>query len=194
MTSQTAPGSRSPQNPLVLDVSSVMRPGATTVSFDYTGPLPVRLGPAMIAATEGTDARLESTCTNMGDAIYVEATLTTTATGECTRCLRELTPSVTFQIKDVWALSPNFVTIDGSAPNTDAEDDELPPVVEDNRIDLTQAFLDEAGLELPFSPTCEDYGLTCDDADPLPEGITREDEVIDSRWAGLKGILDGNAD
>ena len=55
-------------------------------------------------------------------------------------------------------------------------------------MDITQAVIDEAGLNLPFNPTCLDFDSSCAESDsevPEPDGISGEEERIDPRWAGL---------
>lgn len=170
------------RNPLVLDVSEIIRNGGTFEERLSQGPAPVRIGPEMIAIEEGAPLEVEARLTNVGEGLMVEATVRGTATGQCVRCLADLNPDVEFTIQEVWALTDTFVVTD-----SDAEDEDLPPVVKDDSIDLTQAVIDEAGVELPFSPVCEEFGQVCDESTPAPDGVSGEQDSapIDPRWAGL---------
>ena len=52
-----------------------------------------------------------------------------------------------------------------------------------------QAFVDEAGMNWPFNPTCEPE---CEgDTDvPAPDAVEgEENNLIDPRWAGLEKFL-----
>ncbi len=60
-------------------------------------------------------------------------------------------------------------------------------VAPDDTVDLEQAFVDEAGLSLPFNPTCQP---SCAETDvPEPDGVSGEVERVDPRWAGLEKFL-----
>ena len=71
-------------------------------------------------------------------------------------------------------------------------DDETHPELAasvDNTVDLEQAFVDEAGLNWPFNPTCEPE---CEgDTDvPAPDAVEGEEHnLVDPRWADLEKFL-----
>lgn len=170
------------RNPLVLDVSEIVRNGGTFEERLSQGPAPFRIGPEMIAIEEGSPIEVDARLTNLGEGLMVEATVTGQATGQCVRCLADLHPDVEFTIQEVWALSESFVDVED-----DMEEDDLPPLVKDDTVDLTQAVIDEAGVELPFSPVCEEFGQTCDESTPAPDGVSGEQDSapVDPRWAAL---------
>lgn len=146
-----------------------------------TGPSPTRIGPEMIAIPEGGEVTVDAVLTPLGEGIMADAQVHATLQGECSRCLRPLTPAHDLHVNAVFAAHKDFVTRDESE---DDEDDEL-PMIEDDKIDLLQSVIDEAGLSLPFNPVCE--GGCPEDSDvPAPDGVSGEEERIDPRWAGLE--------
>lgn len=170
-------------NPLSLDVTEVMRKSGGYETIETEGAAPVRIGPEMIAIKEGDQISVYATITNVGEGLIVSAEINGRAHGECVRCLAPLDPEVTFTIDDVWALSEDFIVQESDGDSKDEE--ATPSMVQDGRIDLTQALIDEAGVTLPFSPTCDQFDQECDETTPEPDGISGEEELIDPRWAGL---------
>ena len=166
-------------NPLSLDVSTVSQQSGAVETIDTEGPSPVRIGLEMIALD------VHATVTNVGEGLVVDAEISGPGDAECVRCLKPLTPHLSFTISGVWALTEGFITLEDS----DDDDDEPTPMVNDNRLDLTQAVIDEAGVSLPFSPTCEEFGEECDSQTPEPDGVSGETETVDPRWAGLQDKL-----
>lgn len=179
-------------SPFILDVSEVLRDGMPE-QFRKVGDSPVRLGAEMIGIAAGTEVVVEGIITNIGSGVMVDATLTGTATGQCVRCLAPLDPEVSFHISAVFSNQEDFIT-DVSGDDVEDEDveDEVGRIV-DNTVELTQPLIDEAGLNLPFNPTCEDFGADCAEADtdvPEPDGISGQEERVDPRWAGLMDKFD----
>ncbi|MDU0477996.1 YceD family protein [Staphylococcus chromogenes] len=170
-------------SPFIFDCATMLRGGTMPEQRTQTGPSPVRIGAAMIAIAKDSDVTVAATLTPLGEGIMVDADVTATLTGECVRCLTELAPEQTFHISEVFAASPDFIQGDEAGD----DEDELPEVV-DNRIDLLQSVIDAVGLELPFSPACDSFGLDCAEGDvPEPDGVSgEENDLVDPRWAGLE--------
>ncbi|AZA11710.1 YceD family protein [Corynebacterium gerontici] len=163
-------------SPFVFEVGTVLRSGLMEVR-QLEGDTPVRIGPEMIAVPEGAPVSVEARLNPLGDAIMVDASLDAQLSGQCVRCLAELSPKVHLEVQEVFAADEDFIQ------GEDAEEAEETPLIEHDTIDLTQLFLDEAGLNLPFSPVCEGE---CEGDVPEPD---TEDEVRDVRWAGLEKFL-----
>lgn len=172
-------------NPFVLDVRGVLHsPSQGPELVHRVGPSPVPLGGAMLAVAEGADVTVDATVTNLGQALLVNADVAGVASGTCARCLSELHPELHYSIAQVFSATEGLVQND-DPEDADAED-EVPLIVNET-VDITQAVVDEVGLDVPFSPVCEDYGQQCSDAIPRPDGISEEQtqEAVDPRWAGL---------
>ncbi|MCS5479299.1 YceD family protein [Corynebacterium sp. YIM 101645] len=146
-----------------------------------TGPNPTRIGPEMIGLAEGEEITVEATLSQLGGGILVDADVRGRLTGQCVRCLTELHPQLELHVTQVFSVSPDFVT--GEEGD---EADDLPEVVGD-KIDLLQSVIDEAGLTLPFNPTCEGG---CEETDtPAPDGVSGEFKPVDPRWTDLEKFL-----
>lgn len=178
------------KSPFVFDVAAQLRANALPETLTQSGPSPSRIGPEMIAIPEGGTVVVEAQFFPLGGGLAVEATVEATLLGQCSRCLRELTPTWTLHVSEVFAADDDFIT-----GEIDEDADELPRVNRD-QIDLLQSVIDEAGLSLPFNPTCAALGLgDCDDTDvPAPDGDSEEaaaaaEEQVDPRWSGLEKFL-----
>lgn len=181
-------------NPLVFDVASVVNGDGLPETFTQTGQLPSRIGPEMIAYPKGADVAVEATVTPLGSGVLVDASLSGQLAGQCVRCLRELTPTHTVTVSQVFSGSDDFISGDAEDDADAGSGDEVPQMV-DEKIDLEQAFVDETGLNLPFNPVCEP-ACPEDSLVPSPDGVAGEDaDVVDPRWAGLEKFLqDGSSD
>ena len=155
-------------SPFIFDVSGL---DGGRERQTRTAPAPERIGVAMIAVPEGAE-------------------VTAPLDGQCSRCLRELHREGEFHVEQFFAYDADVFTESGDAPE-DGEDDEddLPPLVVDERVDLTQAVTDEIGLNLPFSPVCEDGCEGSDSEVPAPDGVAGEYQGTDPRWSGLEKFL-----
>lgn len=172
-------------SPFVFNVAEQLRPSATMPEQrTQTGPSPSRIGPEMIAIAEGTDVTVDATITPIGTGVMVDADISAQLTGECVRCLKPLSPQYTAHISQLFGADEEFITGEDAA-----DDEEAIALVVNDTIDLEQAFTDEAGLTLPFNPTCE--GDCAEDEVPAPDGVSGEkvDEGTDPRWAGLEKFL-----
>lgn len=175
-------------NPFIINVAEAMNGDGLPITVTQTGPSPSRIGPAMIAIEEGRKVEVEATIIPLGTGVMVDATATAQLTGQCVRCLKELTPEHTLRVEQVFSASDAFISGDDEADEDRGSGDEIMRVVDD-KVDLEQAFVDEAGLNLPFNPTCEPE---CEgDTDvPSPDGVSGEQQDrVDPRWAGLEKFL-----
>ncbi len=180
------------KSPFVFDVAALLRGSGIPENIQQSGPSPTRIGPEMIAIPEGGTVDVDAHLIPLGGGISVQATIQAQLKGQCSRCLRELTPFTSLNVSEVFAVDDDFITGD------EAEDeDELPQVHQDS-IDLLQPVIDAAGLNLPFNPLCTELGFSsCDDSDvPAPDGSVDDldddedgEDTVDPRWAGLEKFL-----
>ena len=170
-------------SPFVFDVSALLREGAQPETQTRRGAAPRRIGAEMIAIPEGEEVEVSAVLSPVGSGVLVDADLTATLKGECSRCLAELNWERSYHVSEMF-LGP------GESLGGDEADDEAdePPEVVDDEVDITQAVTDEVGLDLPFNPVCEGG---CEGEAPAPDGISGEDEgeLIDPRLADLEKFL-----
>lgn len=171
-------------SPFVFNVAALLRGSGMPEQRTQTGPSPERIGLSMIAIEKDAPVTVDATLTPLGEGIMVDAVVTATLAGQCARCLTGLKPEQDFKINEVFAASEDFIQGDEAGD----DEDEI-PMVEHDQIDLLQSVIDVVGLELPFNPTCEEFGIEClQDDVPAPDGVSGEDEdeLPDPRWAGLE--------
>lgn len=168
-------------SPFIFNVAILLRGAGMPEHRTQTGPSPIRIGPEMIAIPEGGEVTVDADLSPLGGGILVNADISATLQGECSRCLRTLTPEHRFHVSAVFSDSDDFIT--GEEGDED-EVDELPRVDRDI-IDLLQPVIDEAGLSLPFNPVCQG-GCPGDTEVPAPDGVSGDKVGVDPRWAGLE--------
>lgn len=176
------------KNPLIFNVSEALHGDGMPLTVTQAGPSPSRIGPAMIAIPEGQEIQVEATIIPLGSGVLVDATLQAELTGQCVRCLKTLHPTETLRVEQVFSAGDGFITGDDEVEEDLGSGDEIMRVVDDT-VDLEQAFVDEAGLNWPFNPTCQPECAGDTDV-PEPDGISGEEQDrLDPRWAGLEKFL-----
>src|SRR3954453_6385804 len=107
-----------PRSPLVLDTRDLpRRPGAMGAVRRVVA-APVDLGVEMIGVPEGSDVSLDLRLGSVSEGGLVSGSVSGTLTGECGRCLREITDSFDVTIQELFAY-PN------SATDETTEEDEV---------------------------------------------------------------------
>jgi uncharacterized protein len=134
------------------------------------------MGNAVIGVRKGSvldiDARLES----LHDGILVSADVRGTATGECVRCLIDVSLPVEVEFQELFAYS---------------FDEAFDYTVQDDHVDLEPVVRDAVVLSLPFQPVCQEdcTGLCPECGVRLLDNPGHEHEApIDPRWAALAGL------
>ena len=187
-----------PRAPLVLDIRDLpRRPGAMRV-VQRTIHAPADLGLELIGVPEGADLTLDLRLESVSEGVLVSGTGSGPLAGECGRCLRPITDSVTVTLQELYAY-------EHSTTEETTEEDEVGRLQGD-LLDLEPALRDAVVLALPNHPLCrEDCPGLCPECgvpwDELPGGHSHP--RLDSRWAGLtqlaeetrtgNGAVDGDA-
>ena len=144
------------------------------------------MGSEVIAVTPGTEVHLDLRLEAVMEGVLVTGAATTTAVGECVRCLRPLQQDLEVDITELFAYP-------GARRHQPDEDDQSEPlpVLDGDLLDLEGTLTDAIVLTLPFQPLCRpDCGGLCsvcgvrlDDAE---EGHSHE--LLDPRWAALGAL------
>lgn len=176
------------KSPFIFEAKELLHGLGLPQTIKQSGKSPIRIGLPMISIPEGQEVTVEATFIPLGGGVSVEAEVTATLEAQCSRCLRQLNPERSFHISQVFSASDDFITGDEAD-----EDDDIPRIT-DGTIDISQAVIDEAGLNLPFNPTCENLGFgPCPGTEvPAPSGVSGQEEKEDTndpRWVGLEKYL-----
>jgi uncharacterized protein len=174
-----------PRAPLVLDTRDLpRRPGAMRV-IQRTVHAPADLGLELIGVPEGADLTLDLRLESVSEGVLVSGTVAGPVEGECGRCLRPITDSVTVSLQELYAY-------EHSATEETTEEDEVGRLQGD-LLDLEPVVRDAVVLALPNHPLCrEDCPGLCPDCgapwDELPadHGHTQ----LDQRWAALAKLAE----
>jgi len=176
-----------PSSPWVFDTRELGRSPGAMRSYTRTVPAPAgpeRLGLDTIAVSGGEPVELDLRLESVTEGVYVSGTVSATLTGECSRCLDELTDEVTVEIGELFAY-PDSVT------DETTESDELPRVVDDH-IDVEQTVRDAVVLALPLAPLCRpDCPGLCPECGEKRADLPPDHghETLDPRWAALRERL-----
>jgi uncharacterized protein len=172
-----------PRAPLVFDTRDLpRRPGAMR-TLTRTIPAPADLGLELISVPQGADLRLDLRLESVTEGVLATGTVTAPVTGECGRCLRPISDTLTVTLQELYAY-PDSTT------DETAEDDEVGRIQGD-LFDLEPALRDAVVLALPNNPLCRtDCPGLCSECgepwDELPAGHSHRQ--LDQRWAALNKL------
>nr|WP_229715067.1 DUF177 domain-containing protein [Subtercola lobariae] len=142
--------------------------------------VPEKMGEGLVAIEAGSvleaDVRLES----LHDGILVTAQVSGAAFGVCGRCLKDISLPVRVEFAELFAYS---------------RDEAFDYEVVGDHVDLEPLIRDAVVLALPFQPVCRP---DCPGLDPVTgerlEDLPKREpqEIIDSRWSALAGLLESD--
>lgn len=165
-----------------ISVAEVLaRPGAVRdLSAEFELPR-VELPLAEVAGPVRVDAALEGVL----EGVVVAGSVAAPVRMSCARCLHTEVRTVEASVAELFSADPAV----------EAEDDVYP--VTGDEIDVAQMLVDAVLLAVPESPVlcdtapeeCPRY-LEMRAANPLPTGVTAQDDGTDPRWAALSGLLE----
>jgi uncharacterized protein len=176
-------------SPLVVDITRLGRRPGAMFPLHQTVASPARIGLDMAGVATGAPLELDLRVESVSEGVLVSGTVSAPITGECSRCLTAFQDRIEVGLTELFAY-PDSLT------EATTEEDEVGRVVGDS-VDLEQPIIDAVGLELPFSPVCQDDcpGLCprCGVALATAEPGHHHDE-IDPRWAKLTAMLGSDND
>jgi len=177
---KNTPANLDPRSPLVLDTRELpRRPGAMR-TVDRVVPAPSDLGLELIGVPEGADLSLDLRLESVSEGVLVSGTVSGPVRGECGRCLRPISDSVTVTIQELYAY-------EHSTTDETTDEDEVGRLQGD-LIDLEPALRDAVVLALPTNPLCRpDCAGLCPDCGALLDELPADHhhDQVDPRWAAL---------
>ncbi|MGA5302965.1 YceD family protein [Nucisporomicrobium flavum] len=172
-----------PRQPLVVDTTKLPRQPGATRAFKRVVPAPADLGLELISAPEGSDLELDLSLTSVSEGVYVSGTVRGSLSGECGRCLNEISEPFEVPLAELYAYA------DSTTEETTDEDEV--GRMQGDLIDLEPAVRDAVVLTLPTNPVCRpDCPGLCPECgvhfDDLPADHSHEE--ADPRWAALRNL------
>jgi uncharacterized protein len=148
-------------------------------------PAPSHLGLELIRVPEGADLTLDLRLESVTEGVLVSGTASAPVEGECGRCLRPITDSVTVTLQELYAY-------ERSATEETTEEDEVGRLQGD-LLDLEPAVRDAVVLALPSHPLCraDCPGLCAECGVPWDElPADHSHTQLDPRWAALAKLTE----
>ena len=142
--------------------------------------------PDDLRQTEPIDGRVRISRTNRG--VIVDARLTTTIAGSCSRCLRDIEIPMTVAINEEVLPSIDLATGRATDPSTEPE---IARLTDHHELDLATLAGEAISLNEPIAPLCEAAcpGLCVTCGERLGPGhVAHDDDDIDPRLAALQGF------
>jgi uncharacterized protein len=178
--------------PLVYPLAGLLaEPAGTERRYDIHGAT-IQL-PDELHLAEPIDGTVRIIRTNRG--VYVDAKLSTTIDGQCSRCLRDIEIPTTVEIHE--EVLPRLDPLTGHRVDTTVEPD-VARLSDHHELDLAALAAEAISLEQPIAPLCEPDcpGLcaTCGERLGSDHAVHEEDE-IDPRLAALQAFrVDGEGE
>jgi uncharacterized protein len=175
--------------PLVYPLASLLaEPAGTVRRYEIHGAT-IAL-PDDLRLTEPVDGRARVTRTNRG--VLVDADLSTTIAGSCSRCLRDIEIPMRVDIRE--EVLPTIDLATGRHIDTSTEP-EVARLSDHHELDLAALAGEAISLNEPIAPLCEAAcpGLCITCGERLgPDHVAHDEDEIDPRLAALQGFrVDG---
>lgn len=140
-----------------------------------------QVGNPIMGVKPGTEITLRAHLESVVEGIFVSGTADSTISGECSRCLDEISDEVSVRIGDLFTY-PEKIPAD-----MDPEEAEDIPLMEGDTVDLGHMVHDAFAVAAPFRPLCsEDCLGLCDQCGfRMEDDPEHEHVVIDPRFAAL---------
>lgn len=166
----------------LISVHDLKRQPGEMLAVERSFPNPERIGIDVIAIEPQTPLSIKGKVESVSTGVLASFTLRSEATGECVRCLDPISLPILATIQELYfyALPPDL-----------DEDEELPQLIIEERIDLLPPIRDAVILDLPLAPHCTEEcpGLCPDCGEKVAENPSGHDhQRIDPRWAQLRNI------
>jgi uncharacterized protein len=187
------------QSPWAVRVSDVGSAIGRTQHLDGTFPAPSGIGDDFYGVRPGSDVRVEGDFESIKDGLVLTATVTGTATGRCSRCLKDLSDPLTAQVTAFLPFEEPEPEDRGGDEETDVdlaeeEAQDVYPLKENGNWADMEAVIRDALFDLvPTTPLCKP---DCKGLCPL-DGVNlnehpehHHDAPADPRWAALADLRD----
>jgi uncharacterized protein len=199
-----------PRGALVFDTRTLGRQAGSARAQQLTVPAPDDLRLELARVPVGADMHLDVKFEAVTEGVLVTGSATAPLAGECARCLRPLTTSVTASFTELYLYADGRRTHDKHEKHDkhdkhdrrnsrewfdeDTEQDDEERHLDGDLLDLEPVLRDAVVLALPMSPLCQEDcpGLCVECGVPLADAGPEHghDASPDPRWAALEQLGD----
>lgn len=142
----------------------------------------------LIGVPVGAELELDLRLESVMDGVLVSGVVTAPVSGECGRCLAEVSDTLAVRIQELYVYPE---------ASTEHDDEDEVAQLQGDHLDLTPTLRDAVVLALPLNPLCQEdcKGLcvTCGERfEDLPDDHAHDQ--TDARWGALTGLLEQQAD
>jgi len=202
-----------PRGALVFDTRTLSRQAGSARTQQLTVPAPDDLRLELARVPVGADMQLDVRFEAVTEGVLVTGSATAPLAGECARCLRPLTTSVTADFTELYLYADGRRTHGTHDKHDkhgthdkhdrrnsrewfdeDTEQDDEERYLDGDLLDLEPVLRDAVVLALPMSPLCQEDcpGLCVECGVPLADAGRGHghEEAPDPRWAALEQLGD----
>ena len=181
-----------PRAPYVVSIRDLGRRAGAMHLLSRSVPAAADLGSGLARVPEGADVDLDLRLESVVEGVLVSGTVTVPVRAECARCLEPVEWDEVADIQELFVYPPQ----DARGHRVEVEltegEDQAPPSIEGDLIDLEPTVRDAVVLRLPIAPTCRDdcAGLCPECGARLDDHPGHGHETTDPRWAALSALRD----
>ena len=148
-------------------------------------------GAGLARVPEGSDVDLDLRLESVVEGVLVSGTARARVHAECARCLEPVAWDELADIQELFVYPPQDARGHRVADDDGVDEEDGPPAIEDELIDLEATVRDGVVLDLPIAPLCRDDcpGLCAQCGARLVLDPDHRHEEADPRWAALGALL-----
>ena len=180
-----------PRAPFVVDIRDLGRRAGAMKALHREVPATAGWGTGLARVPEGTDIDLDLRLDSVVEGVLVSGTARARIDAECARCLEPVSWDESADIQELFVYPPQ----DARGHRVDqgeVDEEDAPPVIEDDLIDLEATVRDAVVPRLPIAPLCREDcpGLCVQCGVRLELDPGHRHEESDPRWAALSALLE----
>jgi uncharacterized protein len=183
-----------PRAPFVVDTRDLGRRAGAMKDLHLVVPAGSGWGSGLARVPEGSDLDLDLRLESVVEGVLVSGTSRARIDAECARCLEPFSWEEHTDIQELFVYPPQDAR-GHRIEEAGGDDEDAPPVIEDDLIDLEATVRDAVVLRLPIAPLCQEDcpGLCVECGALLAQDPGHRHEARDPRWAALGALLAGDA-
>ncbi|MGI9195959.1 MAG: YceD family protein [Candidatus Nanopelagicales bacterium] len=181
-----------PRAPFVVSIRDLGRRAGALQEISRSIPAPRDLGAGLAAVPEGADLDLDLRLESVVEGVLVSGTVRVPVRAECARCLEPFTWEEDADIQELFVYPPQDARGHRVEVPEPEGDDDVPPSIEGDLIDLEPTVRDAVVPRLPIAPLCREdcAGLCSVCGARLDDDPGHGHETTDPRWAALSALQD----
>lgn len=175
------------EGPWVFDTRELVRRPGTMQTTQRVVTLENVIGTDVIGIQPGQEVELDLRMESVVEGVLATGSVKATATGECVRCLDEVTNAVNVFFQELFAY-PDRAAHHRQVGAEDEQDEQRE--LDQGLMDLEELVTDAVVTTFPFQPVCSQDcpGLCSECGVHLAADPNHHHEVIDPRWSVLADL------